>query len=788
MRLDHGLRLSTYLTVALAGASLTYAEEPFFPGFTLVAAALAILLVTAYFVEGSWWLSAQSANALGIVISLSWIIWVTFFSSEFEDPLGRPPWPAVFLPYLGPLLMVLVLVKLFRPKGIRDYWYLHLIGLIEVAVGCVLVVEAEFGLWLLAYIICASWSMTIFYLHRASLGTIATSPERIPWRHFGVWAAAWRAGVVAFVALVMFLITPQHGTTEVISEMRSRTSLGQTGFSNTIMDLNTTGRLEVDESVAFEVYVENADGSPKTKLPYLRWRGLVLDHYSQGRWVIQPGSQLNFTLHNDQYELPHLGPDEFFITYHINTAQSHGLFLAEPVVVQLKTKPEKDAMPKWTLPYVSETFGGIATKDQGLFNYRQQEDFVAGVVPLQPIRVTYRQVAQSPPPDGLSRRSPLSPNERAASPMERLLTRQLLDQPVPGIRDFTEDLLEKMVDEKKLTENDLKRATPPKGADPKSQSLIRVKREKVARALSDYLALSGKYSYSFNLTRQELKLDPTEDFLKYVKEGHCERFATALVLMLRSAGIPSRLVVGFRGYDIKNPSNKEDGWYVIRQSHAHAWVEALVGVETPDRNMELRWLTLDPSPQAESPDRPSFSWSSWKENFLLQLRTFWRVYILEYNANQQSEAVNSIWTRSGLDAALDALASWVQREPYWLAGLTVILVGLVWLRPILGRRRGSRRIDSGTDFYHRLLGLLARSCRLAPKVGQTPKEFGQTAQVFLTQQDLGTDLADLPVRIIQLFYQVRYGRLPLNPAQCEEIDRQLDHLGAALKKIPRLAN
>src|SRR5713101_987186 len=169
MRLDTGLRLSTYLTVALAGVSLTYAEEPYFPGITFVAIPLGILLITAYCVEGSWSLSAQGANGLGMIISLSWIVWVIFFSSEFDDPLGRPPWPAVFLPYLGPLLMVLVLVKLFRPKGIRDYWYLHIVSLIEVAVASVLVVEAPFGLWLFAYLVCAFWSMAIFCMHREGI-------------------------------------------------------------------------------------------------------------------------------------------------------------------------------------------------------------------------------------------------------------------------------------------------------------------------------------------------------------------------------------------------------------------------------------------------------------------------------------------------------------------------------------------------------------------------------------------------------------------------------------------
>jgi hypothetical protein len=222
--------------------------------------------------------------------------------------------------------------------------------------------------------------------------------------------------------------------------------------------------------------------------------------------------------------------------------------------------------------------------------------------------------------------------------------------------------------------------------------------------------------------------------------------------------------------------------------HAHTWVEALVGTETPDRKMELRWLTLDPSPLTESADRVSFSWTSWGENTLRQLRNFWRSYILEYDSNQQADAVKAIWTKTGLAAAVEALANWVQREPYWLAGLTVFVVGLVWLGPRFGRSRRDNLLVSETAFYHRLLGLLARSCRLAPKVGQTPREFGQTAQDFLTARNLEADLASLPVQVIQCFYQVRYGRLPLDSGQIVEIHRQLDLLRAALKKTPRHAN
>src|SRR5260370_6266763 len=139
MRLDTGLCLSTYSTVFLAGACLTYAEEHYFPGMTIIAIILGILQVTAYLADGNWSLSARGANGFGLLISVGWVGWMILVFTEFDDPLDRPPWSVVILPYLGPLLMVLLLVKLFRPKGIRDYLYLHGIGLSEVALGSGLV-------------------------------------------------------------------------------------------------------------------------------------------------------------------------------------------------------------------------------------------------------------------------------------------------------------------------------------------------------------------------------------------------------------------------------------------------------------------------------------------------------------------------------------------------------------------------------------------------------------------------------------------------------------------------
>src|SRR4029077_18491197 len=95
--------------------------------------------------------------------------------------------------------------------------------------------------------------------------------------------------------------------------------------------------------------------------------------------------------------------------------------------------------------------------------------------------------------------------------------------------------------------------------------------EIIARALERHLASSGEFTYTLDLTRKDKIIDPAEDFVLNTKTGHCQRFATALVLMLRTQGIPSQMVVGYRGCE-----GRGDGWYDIREDHAHAWAEVLL--------------------------------------------------------------------------------------------------------------------------------------------------------------------------------------------------------------------
>jgi transglutaminase-like putative cysteine protease len=107
-----------------------------------------------------------------------------------------------------------------------------------------------------------------------------------------------------------------------------------------------------------------------------------------------------------------------------------------------------------------------------------------------------------------------------------------------------------------------------------------------AQRLEAHLIQDYEYTLDFRGRSAE---NPMEDFLFRYKSGQCEYFASSMVLMLRSQGIPARLVTGFLGGEY----NPFEGYYIVRDSNAHAWVEAFVEGEG--------WRIFDPTPPAGRP-------------------------------------------------------------------------------------------------------------------------------------------------------------------------------------------
>jgi protein-glutamine gamma-glutamyltransferase len=753
MSLDRWYRLVHHATLGLAGVCLVVGEGDFIPGCAWLLVPYLGLLAVAAWVEGRWVLPITGANVLGVAI-IGFVCWKVADLRSSDLVASDMPLVTMIVPYVGPLLMALLAVQAFRPRTRGNFWLLHGLGLLLVALGCVLAVGPLFSGLVAIYLAAIPACLVLHYLHRERVGVSSSPPApldsdremprlrpRLSFAFFLTpFALRWLLGA-GTVGLALFLSLPrgEGQTWDPRANFGTRyfepLAKAQTGFGDSI-DLRRTGTVEVNEDEAFTVTAVAADGQTPADLPAdQRWRGSVLERYHAGIWKGHPHNSLMVSSHG---RLAPVGPGQRLLTLTVHPRKAGGLFLADPIIsdpwaltdVALLTDPiERPALPFDALtgtvswPLVNRFF-----PNRREFKYRQ----VAG------------------PSNGQDRRfaRELSPDYSS----------WLLVCDVPSLPEWTTGLVRRLAAQRRygLAEEDGLIIPVPQN-----------RWEAVAHALNEYLARSGDYAYTLDLRRDDASLDPVLDFLKNVKTGHCERYATALALMLRSQGIPARIVKGFRGAE-----QQEDGVYVVRQSHAHSWVEALV---LDQDVLRFDWLTLDPTPADDAPVQSRFSLAKWWEESRRTLVGLWQVLVLDYNAEQQYEASQFL---------LRLLRGLWKGPALWL--LAFLGAGLLlWQGPRLLRmarhRRervaGKRKIV--VAFYARLLGLLEKHFQLRPQPTQTPREFAVHARQTLLSHSATASLADLPGRVAGLFYRVRFGDRPLSESEARDLANQLDRLAAA---------
>ena len=335
-----------------------------------------------------------------------------------------------------------------------------------------------------------------------------------------------------------------------------------------------------------------------------------------------------------------------------------------------------------------------------------------------------------------------------------------------------------------------------------------------ARYLERQLAASGQYQYSLAGQARDPDMDPIEDFLTKHPQGHCEYFATALTLMLRSQGIPARMVVGYKC----DEWNAVGGYFLVRQLHAHTWVEAyLEPDQLPPEHLHgidyWPWLTaggwfrLDPTPAGAEAEQPS----RWHASFRRArdwLDFGWSNYVVELDFQRQhdaiyqpiSRALRNVWQEAtslqrwrdmfgAIQAALrlerlSGAAAWLMIA---LAGMlaAVIVAAAGWLFWLAGGRLHARWTGNHAgrtrgrraeiEFYRRFETFLARQ-GMVRNVGQTQREFAEVAGLRLALLGGEPRWATLPGVITDAFYRVRFGRQPLDKHQVQAVEQALEKL------------
>jgi hypothetical protein len=670
------------------------------------------------------------------------------------------------VPYIGPFLMALLTVWLFRKRGPADFWYLQGMGLVQVALGCVLASSPLFGALMAVYLTSALGCLALHYI--TAPGTTGRPPS---WRWLAGFVGRFSL-VVATSSLVVFLVTPrpQGPVWDPLQRFGNRGPLSgrwPPNAPNQGANLNNTTPVELSADEAFTFRATDARGPKLDVSPYIRFRSLVLENYADGVWPsgdLVPNGYNGMTKENPANKdlLPDFGPGQYYINFDVDVRPDYagGLMLAEPV----RPGPPDHGR------HVPVRLTDFSKPHAPLFFYQAHSGTLLPVPKLEWSRYHYRQVV--PPGDSTLVTAEIWNGAQ-------YYIRELTVHTLPRLEAWTTALVQRLsADGRYGLPSDVLVPNPERRD---RAYLVRQDRwEAVARALSQYLSSSAEYTYSLDQRRKDFSIDPIEDFLFNVKEGHCERYASALVLMLRTQGIPARMIKGYRGCELRR-----DGTYIVRKNMAHAWTEVLVprpAGRSPvvpagrKARLDYEWLSLDPTPGVEATRQPSMVADWWKGKTSAGA-DMWQRLIVGYNARRQAEVLDVISPPSVLSVIALSLLFYV--VPL-VAGLGTV-VGFVSVRI-----RRARQVLPGSAAvaacYARLVRILGRRGWLRRSAQQTPRELAASARAALARHPATAAVADVPDCVVDLFYRVRFGHESPGPAEAIGLNARLDELSRALAR------
>ena len=743
--LDPQLHFLGHLALALSTTCLLESEMAFVPSLIMFLPLFYAFLWISYVSKGRRILATSVSNFLGVLISVLGCFWV--FSKIYKD-VGSPqslPMPTALVPFVGPILAFLVMLRLFGPKGRRDFWILQGMGMLQVSLACVLTTGTIFAFLFSSYLFSLVWILKRYQATRGEV-ELSTNPleSRPSLRSMGLFPSIGWTLVLGVFSIGIFLVTPRTDSASWnpllrFGQIRSTGGAGVTGFAEQ-MNLNKTGEIELNEDIAMTVSVTDIDDKPYLGLAIdQRWRGAVLEHYENGVWnrrvLRKPAPKAA------QKKLPYFGPEQLIFNYELTPRKVGGLFLADPIRFNYSD-------PDARLPVL------IDPPYQEMSFFYEQGSTVQYSMAVSKIRqpIGYKQVVPS-----------RNQGERSVATLDNEFLGDLITPRIGPLEEWTLGVLESI---KENPRYGLQKVTFPKGSvrEQGRPSIESTYREVVARALSSYLSQSGDFTYTLEIKRVNLNVDPVVDFLLNVKKGHCERYASGLVLMLRSLGIPSRVIKGFRGCNYS-----DNGSYVIRNNQAHSWVEVLVPQLSADGTFRqdltsgrpiFDWLTLDPTPDTELLENQKFSFLRMILESIDRAKAFWRDMIVDYNADQQAE----FWYRLFPEMSNTNLQKLIASLPKIFLGIGFTLlagVGLVLGLPKLIAGIGSLRYVGQNPIrinYDKLKVFALIHLRMSPAPGETPLEFAANLKIELLHLQLEPRLVMIPEKIARTLYAVRFGQ------------------------------
>ncbi|MCL6481252.1 MAG: DUF3488 and transglutaminase-like domain-containing protein [Firmicutes bacterium] len=686
--LERYLELSVFLLLLVSTLTLATTGKLDLPS-TVVPVGLLGVKAWGYWRGSGPKLSARTANRLVAAYLALWPVDLWWFSGARAQGAPVPLLYATLLATIH-LMLVAMLVRLYSARTVRDYAFLGLLSFAMMLAAAVLTVDTAYLVFFVLFLGLAISTFIGLEMRRSAEGAVGARVEpgspaaaRL-YRALRSTSVTIAASMLLLGAALFFLI-PRYragylgGYTlqpQLISGFDDDVTLGQIG--------------EIKRNTEVVLRARLTQGAAHAGL--LRWRGIALASFDGRRWFNPPSAPRVIEPNAGGWYPLGPAPDGLYG----NAVELRYSILLEPLASEALFAPYRAVALRGVFAPEPERVG----RPRRSYILMDATDSLSN--PYQNFtRRLYEGISLLPAVD---RQALEAAGENYPDPIrEAYLQLPALD---PRIVALAEEITRS-------------------AANPFRK----------AEAIERYLRT--RFGYTLEQPGPP-PADPLAHFLFERRAGHCEYFATAMTVMLRTLGIPARYVNGF----LAGEYNEIGGDFIVRASDAHSWVE----VYFPGYG----WISFDPTPPAEPIVR------SWLGRLALYWDWFelrWQEWVINYDAAHQQtlvhelvadtrawlSAIRQFWQqqRRAAVAAVKSGQAALARSPYALPAALAAL-GLVWLllrrHALLDwlvvrwgwspspRERFPSRV--ATLRYRALLRLLERhGHRKSP--AQTPREFAQ---------------------------------------------------------------
>ena len=513
-------------------------------------------------------ISPRGATWLVIGYLFFFPIDIFFFSRSLTASSPNPPLYAALIAAVHFLLFVM-LVRFYSAATDRDALFLAMLSFAGVLASAVLTVDTAFLVLFFVYLLFAAATFSGMELRRGAKGAamppLASQPnrERRLARALSLATVSTAVGALA-IGAVLFFFFPRVGAGYL-----GRTNLNPSlisGFSEDV-ELGQIGEIKKNSAVVMRV----TTGHP-IAYDRLRWRGIALSNFDGKRWSSAEKAPVTLMPGTDGWirvdEPPQRqGPQPRFMEYTVllEPVATDAVFVAgRPVALRGSFSGEIGGVRRGYL--VRDSTGSLFNP---FHNYAS---------------VRYSGLSRLPATNATALRT--ANQDYSKEVIEKYL--QLPQKLDPRIRELAGQITAQ-------------------ATTPYDKSV----------ALETYL--TTRFRYTLDLTGSPGD-NPLGQFLFETRAGHCEYFASAMAVMLRTLGIASREVNGF----LPGEYNDLGGDYIVRASDAHSWVEAYF----PGNG----WIVFDPTPAAPATNSGFLSRFN---QYLDWVELTWQEWVISYDFAHQ---------------------------------------------------------------------------------------------------------------------------------------------------------